>query len=429
MLRSSPFKQQAWRWRFRLQSWKRFDWALLIAPVVLTVVSTLAIHSVQLNQGYNDALQQCVMGLIGLGAALALSRLDYQVWLQWHWLTYAATNLILLVVIAAGTSANGAQSWLTLGSFNIQPSEFAKVGVILTQAALLHQDRADNLVAILRVFGITLIPWALVLAQPDLGTSLVFGAITLVMLYWANAKLGWIILMISPLVAAIVSNLPLPMHLSLVLWGLWTLSMGVVGWMSFSFRFPAAFASIVVNLASAGLGQFIWSKLKEYQKDRLTLFLDPDRDPLGGGYHLIQSRIAIGSGGPWGHGLNQGTQTQLGFIPEQHTDFIFSAIGEELGFVGCIAVLLLFWIICVRLLVIARTSRDNFGSLLAIGVLAMIFFQVLINVGMTIGLSPVTGIPLPWLSYGRSSLLTNFIALGIVESVAYLRPKRRRRHG
>jgi len=158
--------------------------------------------------------------------------------------------------------------------------------------------------------------------------------------------------------------------------------------------------------------------LKDYQKNRLILFLDPNQDPLGGGYHLIQSRIAIGAGELWGRGLHQGTQTQLDFIPEQHTDFIFSAVGEELGFIGSFGLIVLFWFICVRLLVIALKAKDNFGSLLAIGTLTMIVFQVLVNVGMTIGLAPITGLPLPWMSYGRSAILMNFMAIGLVESVA-----------
>jgi rod shape determining protein RodA len=175
---------------------------------------------------------------------------------------------------------------------------------------------------------------------------------------------------------------------------------------------------------AGGGGKFVWDHvLKDYQRDRLSLFLQPDQDPLGAGYHLIQSRIAIGAGQWFGRGLNQGTQTQLSFIPEQDTDFIFSAIGEEMGFVGCIVVLFAFWFICLRLVIIAQNAKDNFGSLLAIGVLAMVVFQVLVNVGMTIGLAPVTGIPLPWLSSGRSSLLTTFIALGIVESVMNYRQR------
>jgi rod shape determining protein RodA len=179
-----------------------------------------------------------------------------------------------------------------------------------------------------------------------------------------------------------------------------------------------AIGALVLNAVSGQLGHVLWGLLKDYQKDRLILFLDPDKDPLGGGYHLIQSRIAIGAGELWGRGLHHGTQTQLRFIPEQHTDFIFSAIGEELGFIGGLFVLFLFWLLCLRLVIIAQNAKDNFGSLIAIGVLSMIIFQTVVNIGMNIGLAPITGIPLPLLSYGRSALLSNFLGIGLVESVA-----------
>jgi len=245
------------------------------------------------------------------------------------------------------------------------------------------------------------------------------------MLYWANANPGWIILMLSPLISMILFNLPLPFNLSLILWLVWVVAMGILGWLTIPLPLFGAFGGVVVNLVSAGVGHLMWGLLKDYQKDRLILFLDPDKDPLGGGYHLIQSRIAIGAGQLWGRGLNQGTQTQLSFIPEQHTDFIFSAIGEELGFVGALLVLVAFWLLCLRLVMVAQTAKDNFGSLLAVGVFSMIVFQVIINISMTIGLAPVTGIPLPWMSYGRSALLTNFIAIGLVESVANHRRRRK----
>jgi rod shape determining protein RodA len=165
--------------------------------------------------------------------------------------------------------------------------------------------------------------------------------------------------------------------------------------------------------------------LRDYQKARLVLFLNPDQDPLGGGYHLIQSRIAIGAGGLWGTGLNQGTQTKLNFIPEQHTDFIFSAAAEELGFIGSVLILIAFWLICFRLVRIALLTPDDFGSLIVIGVFSMLIFQIVVNIGMNIGLAPVTGIPLPWMSYGRSALLTNSIGVGLAQSVINHRPKRR----
>ncbi|NET38983.1 MAG: rod shape-determining protein RodA, partial [Cyanothece sp. SIO1E1] len=331
------------------------------------------------------------------------------------WVIYAITNLALIAVMLIGTTASGAQRWVTLGGFNVQPSEFAKLGLIITLAALLQGRTANTIPALLRTLAIAALPWGLVFLQPDLGTSLVFGAITLGMLYWGNANPGWLVLLISPLVAAILFGVFLPG------WLIWVVIMAVIAWRTLPWPMFGAIGAAVVNLISAGLGKVLWGLLHDYQKDRLILFLDPTKDPLGGGYHLIQSRIAIGAGQLWGRGLNQGTQTQLNFIPEQHTDFIFSAVGEEMGFIGCVAVLIAFWFICFRMVIIAQNAKDNFGSLIAVGVLSMIVFQVFVNIGMTIGLAPVTGIPLPWISYGRSALLTNFIALGLVESVANYR--------
>jgi rod shape determining protein RodA len=221
--------------------------------------------------------------------------------------------------------------------------------------------------------------------------------------------------MVSPLVAGILFNLSIPV------WLLWSAGMGAIAWYTLPWRWLSTVLATGINLISGKLGQVFWGFLEDYQKDRLVLFLDPDKDPLGGGYHLIQSRIAIGAGQLWGQGLRGGTQTQLSFIPEQHTDFIFSAVGEEWGFVGCMVVLVAYLLIFFRLVVIAQNAKDNFGSLLVVGIFTMILFQTAINIGMTIGLAPITGIPLPWLSYGRSSLLTNFVALGIVESVANFR--------
>lgn len=400
------------RWRIWLQPWHQVDWLLFALPVGLTVFAGIMIRSTELNLGWTDWWQHWLIGAIGVFLALTVARSRYDTLLQWKWVIYAATNISLLAVMFIGTTALGAQRWITIGGFNIQPSEFAKLGMIITLAALLHQNTADTLSSVFSTLAITAVPWALVFLQPDLGTSLVFGAITLGMLYWGNANPGWLILMVSPVVATILFGVYLPA------WFAWTGLMALIAWRSLPWPWLGGLGSIVMNLIAGRLGNLLWNVLKDYQKERLTTFLNPERDPLGAGYHLIQSRIAIGSGGLHGRGLFNGTQTQLNFIPEQHTDFIFSAIGEELGFIGGILVLLAFWLICLRLVSIAQTAKDNFGSLLAIGVLSMVVFQVVVNIGMTIGLAPVTGIPLPWVSYGRSALLTNFIALGLVESVA-----------
>jgi rod shape determining protein RodA len=400
---------------------RNLDWFLIILVTCLSIFGCIVIYSTQIYEQGTDWQQQLVMVMIGLGFLMGLSRWRYELLLEFHWLTYTLTCLMLILVMVAGVTVNGAQSWLNFAGFNFQPSEFAKLGIIITLAALLHHQDASKLSSIFRAIAITAIPWALIFLQPDLGTSLVFGAITLTMLYWANANLGWILLMISPIFSAFLFNIWLPA------WLIFMIIMILIAWFTLPERALGAISTLFVNYVAGKLGGFLWDLLKPYQKDRLTLFLEPEKDPLGGGYHLIQSRIAIGSGRLWGNGFLQGTQTELNFVPEQHTDFVYSAIADQFGFVGSILILIVFWLICWRLIVIAMTAQDNFGSLLAVGVLGMIAFQAIINIAMTVGLAPITGIPLPLLSYGRSSLLTNFIAFGLVESVANARLVKKRK--
>ncbi|MBW4429341.1 MAG: rod shape-determining protein RodA [Nostoc desertorum CM1-VF14] len=425
------------RWKSWVKPWQNVDWLLFCLPIAVSIFGGLMILSTELKQPVTDWWWHWMVAGIGVLIALFLSRIRYEVLMQWHWVTYALTNFSLIAVMIAGTSAKGAQRWIPIAGFNVQPSEFAKVGMIITLAALLHRRTASNLEGVFRVLAFTAIPWGLIFLQPDLATSLVFGAIVLGMLYWANANPGWLILMISPVVAAILFTISWPLSEPIVLFKelsfgplgiLWSFAMAIVGWQTLPWRRfgLGAIGAWTLNILGGELGVFAWNHiLKEYQKDRLTVFMNPDHDPLGAGYHLIQSRIAIGAGEIWGWGLFKGPMTQLNFVPEQHTDFIFSAVGEEFGFVGCLVVLFAFCLICFRLLHVAQTAKDNFGSLLAIGVLSMIVFQLIVNVGMTVGLAPVAGIPLPWMSYGRSAMLTNFISLGIVESVANFRQKQK----
>jgi rod shape determining protein RodA len=419
MLQRTQFGMRWMRWKSFLAPWQELDWQLLTLSLGLTGLGGVMIRSAELNNGQTDWWWHWLLGLIGLGLILLISRWRYDILIHWHWVIYGITIFGLIAVMLVGSTANGAQRWINIAGFQVQPSEFAKIGLIVSLAAILHSEPASNVMGFLRVLAVAAVPWIFVFLEPNLGTSLVFGAITLAMLYWGNANPGWLLLMISPIISAIIFNAYLPA------WFFWVGGMVYVGWRSFSWPILGALGALALNAISGGLGHMLWGLLKDYQKDRLLLFLDPDKDPLGGGYHLIQSKIAIGAGGIWGRGLHQGTQTQLRFIPEQHTDFIFSAIGEELGFVGCICVLLAFWFLCLRLVVIAQSSTDNFGSLIAIGVLSMIVFQCIVNIGMNIGLAPITGIPLPLLSYGRSSLLANFLGLALVQSVANHRPRLR----
>ena len=409
-----------------LQPWQGMDWYLLVAVLVLTGLGGVMIHSVQLTHTERkDWIFHLLIGGAGIFIVLLLARLRYDALLAWRWWIYGATNVSLLLVMVMGLEAKGAQRWLGVFGFGIQPSEFAKLGAIITLAAVLHQKSASTISMMLKVLAIAALPWILVFLQPNLGTALVFGAITIGMLYWGNANPGWLLLLLSPVISAVLfTTLITKGSLGIAAIGLWIATISVIAWRTLPWRTYGTLVPAVVNLVAGGLGQVLWQfVLHDYQKARILMFIDPDQDPLGAGYHLIQSRIAIGAGELMGRGLFRGTQTQLDFIPEQHTDFIFTAVGEELGFLGAAFVLGAYLLICYRLLIIAQNAKDEFGSLLAVGVFSMIIFQVSINIGMTINLSPVTGIPLPWLSHGNAALLMNFLAIGLVESVANFRQK------
>jgi len=298
------------------------------------------------------------------------------------------------------------------GNFSFQPSEVAKLSTVLTLALVLDKKIISTIRDLVLPLLVVVCPWLLIFFQPDLGTSLVLLVLTGVMLYWSQMPIEWILIFGFSLGTSIF-YLTLPTALIF-----WIPFIGYLAYRSSKKKIIFSVLAISFQLLVAKLTPILWQYgLKEYQKDRLVLFLDPNRDPLGGGYHLIQSKIAIGSGGFLGTGLLQGKLTNLQFIPEQHTDFIFSALGEELGFLGCIIVLFLFFFLITKLLNIAKSARSDFESLIVIGIAATFLFQIVINLFMTIGLGPVTGIPLPFMSYGRTSLVINFISIGCVLSI------------
>ena len=390
----------------------RFDPVLWGIPVFLTLLAGVLIASTQRQSPLADWENHWITAVVAIGAAVGLSRVALKHLQQLLLPVYIATLVSLLAVKLVGTSALGAQRWISIGGFNIQPSEFAKLAAILLLAGILAKHPIERPVDLLRPMAVISVPWAMVFIQPDLGTSLVFGAVLLAMLYWAGLPLEWLVLLISPLPTALIAGL-FP-------WGLipWFALLAFLAWRSLPWKAIAVTVSLAINGLFAWITPLLWEHgLKDYQRDRLILFLDPTKDPLGGGYHLLQSTVGIGSGQIFGTGLMQGQLTKLQFIPEQHTDFIFSALGEEAGFIGCVVVLVAYLVWAWRLLQIAGQARSDFESLVVIGVLAMVMFQVIININMTIGLGPVTGIPLPWLSYGRFALLVNFMGIGLVASV------------
>ena len=408
------------------------DWILWSVPLALVTISSFLILSIERQEALKGLssfsfsvigllqfmntqlwLSQLVTALFGIVVALLLAKLRLERLKPLLIPIYIATVISLIAVRVIGVTALGAQRWISIGPFNIQPSEFAKLSAILLVAAVLDRHPVERPVDLLRPLGIISIPWLLVFIQPDLGTSLVFGALLLTMLYWSGMAFEWLVLLLSPLITALLAGL-FP-------WGLaaWIpLTLGIA-YRSLPWKKVAMALVLTVQSAAALVTPWLWQNgLQDYQRDRLVLFLDPTKDPLGGGYHLLQSTVGIGSGGLVGTGLLQGQLTKLRFIPEQHTDFIFSALGEELGFVGTILVVLGFALLMGRLLQVAGKARTDFESLVVIGVATMLMFQVVVNIFMTIGLGPVTGIPLPFMSYGRSAMVVNFIALGFCLSVA-----------
>lgn len=335
---------------------------------------------------------------------------------------------LLFILKLFGSTVLGSQRWLKLGPISVQPSEIAKACLIICLAAWLTRHPIRNFVDIFKAIGIVSIPALMVVIQPDLGTTLVYIAICFGMLFWAGAKLVELLVLVSPLATAILSSVghklieyhsgglhfsvTVPVVIFLVAL-FCTLVYYYRAWNS-----PLNSAAIIGLLGLNGVVMVFralaWGLLKDYQQKRLTIFLDPYVDPLGSGYHIIQSLYAIGSGGFLGRGLKNGDLTQGNFVPEQHTDFIFSAIGEELGFIGGALTITLYALLCLKIISRAKLAREKFGSLIAIGTFSMLFFHIFVNIGMNLSLMPITGVPLPFLSYGGSSLVVNLFLISLV---------------
>lgn len=337
-------------------------------------------------------------------------------WLEWGAQPAYALALVFLVAVLAfgsgGTTGASTRSWLRLGPVGFQPSEVAKMATCLMLARVLGEWREPpkTLWQLWKPIGVVALPMGLVMLQPDLGSALAFASILVWCLYWAGTPLTTIFFLISPLLSLFLS-------ISVWVWGIYIVLL--LALLFYRNAFLSEKVSIfLANAAAGAVALPLWNMLKPYQKNRFMVFLDPNIDPRGSGYNLIQSRVAIGSGGWFGKGYLDGPQKRLAFLPEQHTDFIFSVVGEELGFLGVLAVLVTFGLIFWRLIKIAEQSRDPFASLVPVAILGSWFTHVLINVGMTVGVMPVTGIPLPFVSYGGSFLLVNLVAMAVIQRVA-----------
>jgi rod shape determining protein RodA len=355
--------------------------------------------------------RQLVWLFLAIAAFGLVSRLPMR-WLEWvtPWI-YALSIVLLLVVLVVGGGPN-TRSWLRFGGFGFQPAEPAKLATILLLARLLG-SRKEPQVALFDLWkpvAAVALPFLLVMAQPDLGSALIFVVILFSALFWAGTPLFTIFMLVSPGVSLVLG-------FSAAIWGVWF----VIVILGLYLRRPfigEATAVALANLAAGALATPLWNQLAPYQQKRLLVFLDPGVDPRGAGWHLIQSKVAIGSGGITGQGFGQGPQKRLAFLPEQHTDFIFSVVGEELGLIGVLVFLFVLAWFLRRVLKVAAES-EGFGSLVVFCLFSVWFAHLVINIGMTVGLMPVTGLPLPYISYGGSFLLTTFVGLGLVSRVAW----------
>ncbi len=413
-----------------------FDWIALLTALVLCVVGLAMIYSVfQPPETGGDAVaddffyfnRQVLWLVFGLAAMLAGYLIPHRVYESLAH-AYYAVCVILLVAVLLVPSGQDTQRWLVLGPIRLQPSEFTKIAVVFVWARLLTGHRGDPRRAKnkLAIFVVFLIPFLLILKQPDLGTAIVFFGLLLPVLYWRGVKGIHILYILTPLVTAV-----------LVMYGDYTPGMtggttdpatrGGSAWpigLFVVFIFLVAYwrrahiaesvALVVANLGVALIVPLVWGDLKAYQQKRILYFLQPELDHLGTGWQVIQSKIAIGSGGIGGKGYLAGTQKALEFLPAKHTDFVFSVLGEELGFVGAVVVLFLFLVLIIRALGIAQKCKSDFASTVCVGIAAYFFIQVLVNVGMTTGIAPVTGIPLPFISYGGSSLVVSCFFVGFL---------------
>lgn len=352
--------------------------------------------------------KQLIWILFGILSALIVIFTQKKILFNGAYIFYWVGIVLILSPFFIGGSVAGTHRWLALGPFHFQPSEFMKIFVILGIARYLSKNDLviSNFRSLIMPLLLVLLPMAIVLRQPDLGTSLIYILLVFPMLIWAGARIYHLFIIVAPVISILTA-------FNFYTFFIWVIFVLIVLYLSKE-KIWLAIVLFVLNLSLGFLTPVLWNRLKPYQQNRILTLFNVDADPQGSGYQVIQSQIAIGSGGMFGKGLGNGTQTHLKFLPEQHNDFIFSVVGEECGFIGVAAVLILFFLLIVLLIDTAFRLRDRFSSLVVIGVASVLLFHVVINVAMTIGLMPVTGLPLPFLSYGGSFIVLCFILIGMV---------------
>jgi rod shape determining protein RodA len=387
-----------------------FDYRTFFTCLALVCIGLISIYSATFD--INNALnfhRQAIWAGIGFFVMLIMTFLPLRTIQRLSFFLYFLTLAILIIILIIGSTVKGSKSWFGIGGLGGQPSEFAKIATVLAFASYLSRtgvslSQVKHLIIALCIFGA---PMLLILAQPDLGTTIVFFAILLPVLFWAGASNFILIAILVPILVALGALLGTAQFLIAAIVGATLL------YMFHKNRFAVAIA-FGIALAIGLTVQVIYERMPQYQQKRISTFLNPEADPLGAGYNVVQSKIAIGSGGFFGKGYLKGTQTQLNYIPEQWTDFIFCVPGEEFGFLGGCLVIALFFGLVLHSLRLASLSKNKFGSLASIGFAGILTTHTVINIGMSMGLFPVIGIPLPFLSYGGSALVANMMLAGLL---------------
>ncbi|NQT30491.1 MAG: rod shape-determining protein RodA [Candidatus Saganbacteria bacterium] len=376
-------------------------------------------YAMQAKQGLDSLLyvkRQLFSFLVGAGGLIIFAYLDYKHLRKMAPFLYIGMVILLVGILFSGGGAGGAQRWFQIGAFSFQPSELSKIIMVIALATYFTaRTKIRKFWDALFLLGLVGIPFLLIFKQPDLGTALVFVFILIGMLAASDSSPKLLILLITPMLSIVVRPF-------LYVWIVYLLIIALTLFLTRASVWDWILI-LGLNIAVGIAMPYIWEMLKGYQRQRIIAFLNPGLDPYGAGYHSMQSKIAIGSGGVFGKGFLRGTQTQLQFIPEQHSDFIFSAIGEEFGLIGTSVLLFLYSVFVWRAVIIAGEAIDLFGKFLASGIAVMMAFHVFANIGMTLGLLPVVGMPLPFVSFGGSSLLMNMISVGILQSISMRRQK------
>jgi len=407
-----------------LEKWV-VDPPLVFAIVAMTLFGVAMIYSAGVVHIPNPATQNAwIKQAVWFGIALlvfaVLSRVPMR-WIEWVAVpSYVVGVLLLAVTLVIGTgsgTAAGVKSFIRFGSFGFQPSEVAKIATILMVARVLSQ-RKEALTSLRDLFepsALVALPLGLVMLQPDLGTGMAFGGILFAMLFWAGTPVALLLLIATPAIGLVLSY-------DTVIWSCYIV--GVIVFL-YLYRYRLflfeSVALVLANFAAGTISRPLWESLQPYQQNRILVYLDPEIDPRNAGYQIIQSKVAVGSGGLTGQGFTLGAQKRYDFLPEQHTDFIFSVVGEELGFVGTTAAILGFAFILARLVRMAENSSDPFAGLVLLGILGTWLVHIFVNIGMTVGVVPITGIPLPFVSYGGTFLLMSWVAVAIAVRVAHER--------